>query len=79
MRDIKLPQVGPKLAWLLTTRDKFVCFNVTSFVDNCARSTLCQACYHSRKSIEMEIRGSWVQVPCQTDFISQNKKILAQH
>ena len=44
MRDIKLPQVGFEPAQLLTTRHKFVCFNVTSRVDiHCARSSLCQA------------------------------------
>ena len=43
--DIKLPQVGLELAWLLTTRHKFVSFDVTSHVDiDCARSSLCQAC-----------------------------------
>ena len=34
MRDIKLPQVRLELARLLTTRHKFVCFDVTSRVDN---------------------------------------------
>ena len=44
MRDIKLPQVGLELAYLLTTRHKIVCFEVTSRVDiDCARSSLCQA------------------------------------
>ena len=33
MRDIKLPQLGLELAWLLATRHQFVCFNVTSRVD----------------------------------------------
>ena len=44
MKDIKLPQVGLKLPRLLTTRHKFVCFDVTSRVDiDCARSSLCEA------------------------------------
>ena len=44
MRDMKLPQVGLELAHLLTTRHRFLCFNVTSHVDiDCARSSLCQA------------------------------------
>ena len=43
MKDIKLPQVGLKLPRLLTTRHKFVCFDVTSRVDiDCARSSLCE-------------------------------------
>ena len=58
MRDIKLPQVEPKLARLLATRHKFVCSNVTSRVDiDCARSSLCQACNRIRKSMGTEIRG----------------------
>ena len=41
VRNIKLPQVGLKLAWLLKTRDKFVCFYVNSCVDvDCVRSSL---------------------------------------
>ena len=72
MKDIKLPQVGLKLSYLLTTRHKFLCFDGTSRVDiDCARSSLCQARYLSRESIETEIRGSWVQVPPETDFISR--------
>ena len=43
MRDIELPQVGLELARLLTTRYKFVCFDVTSRVDIDARSSLSQA------------------------------------
>ena len=75
MREIKLPQVGLKLARLLTTRHKFVWFGVTSSVDiDCARSSLCQACQLSRESIGTEIRGSWVRVPRETDFISQIEK-----
>ena len=42
--NMKLPQVGLKLVWLLTTRHKFVCFSITSRVDiDCARSSLCLA------------------------------------
>ena len=75
MRDIKLPQLGLKLAWPLTTRHKFVCFDATSRVDiDCAKSSLCQACYLSRESMETEIRGSWVRVPRETDFISRIEK-----
>ena len=75
MRDIKLTQVGLELACLLTTRHKFVCFDVTSRVDiNCARSSLCHARQLSRESIGTEIRGSWVRVPRETDFISRNEK-----
>ena len=71
MGDIKLPQVGLKLARLLTTRHKFVCFGVTSRVDiNCARSSLCRGRWLSRKNIGTLIRGSWVPVPRETDFIS---------
>lgn len=41
MRGIKLPQVALELARLLTTRHKFVCFDVTSCVEiDCARSAL---------------------------------------
>ena len=44
MWDIKLPQVVLKLARLLTTRHKFVCFEVTSRVNiDYVRSSLCQA------------------------------------
>ena len=44
MRDIKLTQVGLELAHLLTTRHKFVCFDVTSRVGiHCARLILRQA------------------------------------
>ena len=51
MRDINLPQVGLELAHLLTTRHKFVCFDVTSHVDiDCARSSLCQASSVGRAS-----------------------------
>ena len=43
--NMKLPQVGLELVWLLTTRHKFVCFSVTSRVDiDCARSSLYQVC-----------------------------------
>ena len=42
--NIKLPQVGLQLVWLLTTRHNFVCFDVTSRVDiDCARPSFCQA------------------------------------
>ena len=75
MRVIKLPQVGLEFARLLTTRHKFVCFDVTSRVDiDCARSSLCQGFWLSRESIRMEIRGSWVRLPCETDFISRFQK-----
>ena len=43
MREIKLPQVGLEVAWLLTNTHKFVCFGVTSHVDiDYTRSSLCQ-------------------------------------
>ena len=75
MRDIKLPQVGLELARLLKTRHKFVCFNVTSRADiDCVRSSLCQARHLSWESIETEIRGSWVRVPRETDFVSRIEK-----
>ena len=70
MRNIELPQVWLELARLLTTRHKFVCFGVTSSVDiDCARSSLCQVRQFGRESIGTEIRGSWVRVPRETDFI----------
>ena len=53
----------------------FVCFDVTSRVDiDCARLSLCQARQFSRESIRTEIRGSWVRVPRETDFIHRIKK-----
>ena len=56
MEDIKFPQVGLELSRLLTTRDMFVCLDVTSCIDiDCARSSLCQACQLSWESIEMVI------------------------
>ena len=71
MRHIKLPEVGLELAWLLTIAHKFVYFGVTSRVDiDYTRSSLCQGCYLSWETIGTEIRGSWVRVPCETDFIS---------
>ena len=79
MRDIKLPQEEPKLARLLTTRQKVVCFDVTSRVDiDCARSSLCQARYRIRKSMGTEIRGLWVRVPRETNFFILNQKTLIQ-
>ena len=72
MRDIKSPQVGLELARLLTTRHKFVCFDVTSRVDiDCARLSLFQARSLSRESIGTKIRRSWIRVPRETDFISR--------
>ena len=48
-------KMGLELAWLLTSRHKFVCFDVTACEDiNCARSSLCQAHKLSQKSIRME-------------------------
>ena len=39
-----------KLAWFLTLRHRFVCFDVTSPVHiDCVRSSLCLACYCGRK------------------------------
>ena len=74
MRDIKLPQAGLELAHLLTTRHKSVCFDVTSHVDiDCARSSLCQACYLSWESIGTETQGSRLSVPRETDFISKEE------
>ena len=76
MRDVKLPQLGLKLARLLTITHKFVCFDVTSRVDiDYARSSLCQAPYLSRESLGTEIQGLWVQVPRETDFISRIEQI----
>ena len=75
MRDIKLPQVRRKLAQLLTTRQKFVCFDVTSPVEiDYARQSLCQARQLNRESVGTEIQGSWVRVPRETDFISRIEK-----
>ena len=75
MRDIKLPQMGLELARLLTTRHKFVCFDVTSRVGiDCARSFLCQARQLSRESIGTETRGSWARIPRETGFISRIEK-----
>ena len=75
MRDIKLPQVGVELPRLLTTRHKLLCFDVTSRVDiDCDRSSLYQTRQLSRESIGTEIRGSWVRVPRETDFISRIEK-----
>ena len=69
MRDVKLPQVRLEPAWLLTTKHKFVCFNVTSRTDiGSARSSFCQAHYLSRESIRTEIRGSWFPFLRQTDL-----------
>ena len=76
MGDIKLPQVRFEFARLLTTRHKFVCFDVLSRVDiDCVGSFLCQARYLSRESIGTESRGSWVRVPRKTDFISRIEKL----
>ena len=47
-------KMGLELAWLLTSRHKFVCFDVTACEDNCARSSLSQADKLSQKSIRME-------------------------
>ena len=75
MRVIKLPQAGLELARLLTTMHKLVCFDFTSLVDiDCARSSLCQARQLSGENIGTEIRGSWVRVPRETDFISRIEK-----
>ena len=75
MTDVKLPQVRLEVTRLLTTRHKFVCFDVTFRVDiGCARSSLCQACWLSRESIGMEIQGSWFRVSRETDFISRIEK-----
>ena len=71
----KVTSGGARTCHAATTRHKFVCFDVTSRVDiDCTRSSLCQARQLSRESIGTEIRGSWVWVPRETDFISRIEK-----
>ena len=72
MRDIKLPRLKFELACLLTTRHKFVCFDITSRVEiDYARSSLCQARWLSQDSTVTEVQGFRVRVPRETDFISR--------
>ena len=55
---MKLPQVGLELAWLLTTRHKFVPFDVTSPVDMTVLDHLCVRLASSvRRALEWKSEG----------------------
>ena len=78
MRDIKLPQVGLKLAWLLTTKHKFVCFDVTSCVDiDCANHPCVRLASSVGTASEQKSEGCGFESH-ERLYIS-NRKTLVQH
>ena len=75
MRDIKLPQVGLELARLLTTRHKFVCFDITSRVILTVLDHPCVRLTSSvRTASERKSEGCGVESHVRLTFISRIEK-----